>query len=105
MTGPDWDALVVTAVGEELRRARGAAGLRQGEAADKIGIPRNTYSCYEQGIRPCSIPRLMQICQIFEADPGQLVNRASRRVYGTKTCPCCGASVREGEILWGQHEV
>jgi hypothetical protein len=43
-------------------------------------MPVNTYACYEQGIRQCSIPRLVEICQTLGVAAPELLALALQRV-------------------------
>jgi transcriptional regulator with XRE-family HTH domain len=80
----DTDQAIVRAIGEELRRARMSAGWSRPELIKrmKTRIPVNTYACYEQGIRQCSIPRLVEICQALDTDmeAPELIGRALQRL-------------------------
>jgi transcriptional regulator with XRE-family HTH domain len=76
------DQAIVRAIGEELRRARGSAGWSRPELIKrmKTPVPVNTYACYEQGIRACSIPRLVEICQAMDISVSELVGLALQRL-------------------------
>jgi len=56
---------IIKAIGEELARARKRCGWTRPEMIKHMQtkIPVNTYACYEQGIRQCSIPLLIEICE------------------------------------------
>jgi len=73
---------IVRAIGEELRRARANAGWSRPELIEhmKTRIPVNTYACYEQGIRQCSIPRLVEICQALKVNVSELLALALQRL-------------------------
>jgi transcriptional regulator with XRE-family HTH domain len=76
------DQAVVRAVGEELRRARACVGWTRPELVQhmKTRIPVNTYACYEQGIRQCSIPRLVEICEALGVGVPELLSLALQRL-------------------------
>lgn len=76
------DNAIVRAVGEELRRVRMAAGWSRPELVKHMAtrMPVNTYACYEQGIRQCPIPRLVEICQALGVDMPELLHRALQRL-------------------------
>ena len=80
----DIDRAIVRAIGEELRRARMSEGWSRPELIKrmKTRIPVNTYAGYEQGIRQCSIPRLVEICQALDTDMDapELIGRALQRL-------------------------
>lgn len=76
------DQAVVRAIGEELRRARASVGWSRPELIKHMQtpIPVNTYACYEQGIRQCSIPRLVEICQTLGVSVLELLGLALQRL-------------------------
>lgn len=76
------DQAIIRAVGEELRRARASLGLTRPELVKRMrtDIPVNTYACYEQGIRQCSIPRLVEICQALGISALELLGLAFQRL-------------------------
>jgi transcriptional regulator with XRE-family HTH domain len=78
----DADRAVVKAVGDELRRARACVGWSRPELVKrmKTQIPVNTYACYEQGIRQCSIPRLVEICEALGIRASELIDLALQRL-------------------------
>jgi transcriptional regulator with XRE-family HTH domain len=78
----DIDRAIIRAIGDELRRARTSAGWSRPELIKrmKTQIPVNTYACYEQGIRQCSIPRLIEICRALEVGPPDLIGLALQRL-------------------------
>ena len=80
--GDDTDQAIVRAIGEELRRARTSAGWTRPELIKhmKTRIPVNTYAGYEQGIRQCSIPRLVEICQALGVSAPELLGLALQRL-------------------------
>lgn len=83
MHGPhDDDSQIVRAIGEELRRARQGLGWSRPELIKRMNVdmPVNTYACYEQGIRQCSIPRLVHICRTLGVAAPELLELALRRV-------------------------
>lgn len=76
------DQAIVKAVGEELRRARACVGWSRPELVRRMRtrIPVNTYACYEQGIRQCSIPRLIEICEALGVSVPELLSLALQRL-------------------------
>ena len=78
----DADQAIIQAVGDELRRARNSAGWTRPDLVKRLKprIPVNTYACYEQGIRPCPIPRLVQICQALGVSAADLLSLALQRL-------------------------
>lgn len=78
----DVDHLIIQAIGEELRRARASAGWSRPDLVKRMKsqVPVNTYACYEQGIRQCSIPRLFEICQALDVNILDLLGLAFQRL-------------------------
>ena len=60
-------------VKENLRFYRKAKKLNQQEVADKIGVTRQCYSNYEQGIRQPSVEILRNICEVLECSADELI--------------------------------
>jgi hypothetical protein len=83
---------IVKAIGEELRFVRMSLMLTRPQAAKLVQppLPANTYACYEQGVRPCPLTRLLEICQALGVDPVDVFERACRRVQRRTQCPHCG---------------
>jgi transcriptional regulator with XRE-family HTH domain len=81
-TVDDADQAIIRAVGEELRRARTGVGWTRPELVKRMKkrVPVNTYACYEQGIRQCSIPRLIEICQTLGVSALELLGLAFQRL-------------------------
>jgi hypothetical protein len=77
----DIDRLIVRAIGEELRRARTTVGWSRPGLVNRMNsdLPVNTYACYEQGVRRCSIPRLVEICCILGVAAPELLGLALQR--------------------------
>jgi transcriptional regulator with XRE-family HTH domain len=85
------------AIGDELQLARKQAELLQQDLADRLSIPRNTLATYEQGIRGCSIPRMVELCQEMGISAPKLLDRALRRVTAPR-CPTCQHELSEGVL-------
>ena len=60
-------------VKENLRFYRKAKKLNQQEVADRIGVTRQCYSNYEQGIRQPSVDVLRNICEVLECTADELI--------------------------------
>jgi len=75
------DRAIVRAIGDELRRARGSVGWTRPELIKQMQtqMPVNTYAGYEQGIRLCSIPRLVEICEALGTSAPELLDLALQR--------------------------
>lgn len=78
----DLDRQIAQAIGLELRRVREQRGWTRPEFVKKIktSTPVNTYACYEQGIRQCSIPHLIMICDALEVSVRTLLHLAFQRM-------------------------
>jgi transcriptional regulator with XRE-family HTH domain len=76
----DLDQAVLSAVGEELRRARTAAGLSRADVAAHMQdiLPR-TIGSYEQGARNCSAVALTEICEVIGVSAVDLLAMAHQR--------------------------
>jgi transcriptional regulator with XRE-family HTH domain len=59
------DRAITKAIGEQLRRVREDVGWSQSELAARIpsGLHVKTLATYEQGVRQCSVVRLVEICR------------------------------------------
>lgn len=52
-------------IGSLIREMRKAAGMSQMRLADKIGVSYQQVQKYEKGASKLSVPRLMQISEVF----------------------------------------
>lgn len=52
-------------IGKLIREMRKAAGMSQMRLADKIGVSYQQVQKYEKGASKLSVPRLMQIAEVF----------------------------------------
>jgi transcriptional regulator with XRE-family HTH domain len=52
-------------IGTLIREMRKAAGMSQMRLADKIGVSYQQVQKYEKGASKLSVPRLMQIAEVF----------------------------------------
>ena len=52
-------------IGSIIREMRKAAGMSQMRLADKIGVSYQQVQKYEKGASKLSVPRLMQIAEVF----------------------------------------
>ena len=57
------------ALGVEVQNARNVAGMSRPHVVAILGIPVNTYACYEQGIRPWSFTRFVEVCAVLNVSP------------------------------------
>jgi len=75
------DDVVMRAVGAEIRRVRDHLGWTRAMVVDRMSPTINiqTLANYEYGIRPCTIPRLVEICHALEVSAGDVVGLALQR--------------------------
>jgi transcriptional regulator with XRE-family HTH domain len=75
------DEAVNKALGAELRAARDGLGLTRAAAVQGVssGISAQTLANYEAGIRPMTLPRLVEICEALGVSAASLVVLALRR--------------------------
>lgn len=59
--------------GHRLRAARSAVGLTQAEAAEKLGVVRESYIQYELGRKGPSVLKLLEMVETLELDPRILI--------------------------------
>lgn len=64
-------------LGALLRQARNSAGLTQDDVAASLNVDRRHYGRIESGQSKISVVRLIEVCQVFGVDPGQIVTRTS----------------------------
>ena len=62
-----------TNLGERMRIIRKAAGLKQNEVAEKIGVAPSTYSLYESGDREPNLATIGAIAAALDVSPAYLV--------------------------------
>lgn len=76
------DRAIVRAIGEELQRARIGLRWTRRELVERMrtNVPVNTYACYEQGIRQCSIPRLVEICEALHVSALEVLRLTFQRL-------------------------
>lgn len=64
-------------IGENLKNARKAAGIRQEDAANKVGMLRVTLSSIESGKRKVSTDELVKFSDLYKVDPDVLLEYSS----------------------------
>ncbi|MBK7755150.1 MAG: helix-turn-helix transcriptional regulator [Deltaproteobacteria bacterium] len=60
-------------LGERLRRARGAAGLTQDQAATAIGVARTTLVAIEKGERRLKMAELVALAELYRVSSASLL--------------------------------
>lgn len=60
-------------LGERLRRARGAAGLTQDQAATAIGVARTTLVAIEKGERRLKMAELVALAELYQVSSASLL--------------------------------
>jgi transcriptional regulator with XRE-family HTH domain len=69
------------ALGEEIRRTRDNQGLTRAEVVDRmhVGITVQALANYEYGLRPCTVERFVEICEILNVSAVSLLALALQR--------------------------
>ncbi|MCX4065137.1 helix-turn-helix transcriptional regulator [Pseudomonas sp. S1Bt30] len=62
-------------LGALLRQARNSAGLTQDDVAASLNVDRRHYGRIESGQSKISVVRLIEVCQVFGVNPGDIVTR------------------------------
>ncbi len=72
------DRAFTRALGEELRRVREHAGCSQSELVARMPsrLHVKTFATYEQGIRQCTVVRLLEICRTLAVAAPDVLGRA-----------------------------
>jgi transcriptional regulator with XRE-family HTH domain len=55
-------------IGAKIREARKAVGLKQGELAEKLGLPQSQVSDWERGANTPNVESLKKIAPIVKVD-------------------------------------
>jgi transcriptional regulator with XRE-family HTH domain len=71
-------------VGEELRKARLAAGLTQEKLAFECGLDRTYISMLENGKKIPTLTALFKICKATDIRPSTVVARIEKRGWVAK---------------------
>lgn len=66
------EVIVKSALGENLRRARRAADLTQQQAADKLGVTKQTISDQERGVSTPPEKSLGALAELYGTTPAEL---------------------------------
>lgn len=64
-------------IGRHLKAARKHKGLTQAAVSEKLRIAENTYSNMERGEQKLNLPRIIQLCEIYEIKPGSVLDDCS----------------------------
>lgn len=65
------------ALGQRLAELRRATGLSQDEAARLAGIRVETLKCYEDAERRLTMPRLIRLMALYDADPLEILEQTA----------------------------
>lgn len=63
-------------IGKNLATLRTAAGLSQGELAERVGVAQQTIAKIEKGTRPLKVSEAVQICEVLKAPISALTAKA-----------------------------
>ncbi|MGH3876666.1 MAG: helix-turn-helix domain-containing protein [Actinophytocola sp.] len=74
------DRVFTRALGEELRRVREHVGWSQSELVARMPsrLHVKTLATYEQGVRHCSVVRLLEVCRTVGSPAPDVLGRAMR---------------------------
>jgi len=79
MTRRGTSATLGRMIGQELRKAREAAGLSQEELSFKAGVHRTYVSLLERDKKSPPLTVLFRLCKALGISPSRLVARIERR--------------------------
>jgi transcriptional regulator with XRE-family HTH domain len=65
-------------IGEELKKARGKAGLSQEELASRAGVHRTYISLLERNKKSPTLDTLIKICKALEVSASKIIARVER---------------------------
>jgi transcriptional regulator with XRE-family HTH domain len=65
-------------VGEELRKAREAAGLTQEELSSKARVDRSYISQLERGLKSPTLDMLLRLCKALGVSAAEIVARVEK---------------------------
>lgn len=76
------DGSVNRAIGDELRRVRDDLGWTRSMVIERMSsdISVQALANYEHGLRPCTLPRLVELCEALEVPTPALVALALQRI-------------------------
>ena len=66
-------------IGQRLKKARKAKKMTQEELAEKLDVSIAFLSRIERGNSQVNLKRLVQICEILEVSPGEILNGVSSK--------------------------
>jgi hypothetical protein len=83
----DISAQFLRVLGDELRRARRRRGWRRADLRERLGhtISMQAIASYEQGIRSCTVVRLLELTNVLDESMPELIERALSRVTDSQT--------------------
>ena len=68
-------------LGELLTQTRINKGMSQQEVADRLGVSDVTISRYEKGQREIAMPTYIKICDIYNVDAYELLEKVRKYIY------------------------
>ena len=69
-------------IGAHLRSARKAKSLSQMQVASFLHMSVNSYGNIERGIQKISLPRLFQLCKLFDVRPESILHNCCPELVG-----------------------
>jgi len=67
-------------IGALIREMRKSSGMSQMKLADRIGVSYQQVQKYEKGASKLSVPRLIQIAEVFSVPPITFINATKSEV-------------------------
>jgi len=111
---PPLEQLSPSDLGERLRLAREAAGIKQAEAASAIKVARTTLVAMEQGQRRIRINELQQLAKLYGTSVNAVLRREAvqadfaprfRKVFGTSDQTADSAAKLLGDLAKAEAEL
>ncbi len=88
-------------MGERIKQLRKETGMTQTELAEKLGVTKGTVSTWETDSRKPTFRKLMELCDLFDRDPGYVMGSQDEpgRMHMTEEEQIdCALSVAEEEL-------
>ena len=70
-------------LGRVLVKAREARGLKQGEVAQRLGLPASYLSKVENGTRRLDVIELVRIAEAMGCDPAEIIRELQHELRGS----------------------
>jgi transcriptional regulator with XRE-family HTH domain len=90
---------VTTEIGTLIREMRKAAGMSQMKLADKLGVSYQQVQKYEKGTSKLSVPRLVQVSEIFNVPVNSFLDEAKKASVAEVSASYSSLSEEEARLL------